>query len=116
MVFTCYLGAYKPFIEKKSNHVEIFNEFCSILTIYMYMAFKQSLSPVHLFGTLYITTYVINISINFIIILQDAVKTLPDAYQKLKDKINDFKYDKFKTKWFQSKKEIAKKFPDDRFQ
>lgn len=67
------------------------------------MAFKQSLYPVSLFGALYIAIYVINISINFIIILHGAVKSLPEVYQKLKDKVSDIKYNQFKTKWFEKK-------------
>ena len=105
MVNLCLLIKFKPFLEKKQSQLEIFNEISVAIHTFIYFLFKVTSEKSYFIGGIYVGIYFICILVNMVNLV--VYKTYPEIlkmFEKLKVELFNLKYELWKHKWLQRKK------------
>jgi len=85
LLYMIYIFNVLPFKEMRQNFLEVFNEVCMMMIIYVYMFFKQSFEANYTMGSVFIYLYVLSFTVNLLVILYDLKQKAPTIIMKVRN-------------------------------
>lgn len=87
-----YITCFKPFKESSMTRLEIFNEICILICAYHLLIFTPFVPDVKIqydIGWSIIAVTALNVGVNMIIILVNAIKAFKQLFLKIKNKCKE---------------------------